>query len=200
MSRVLFWTSPVFGRQGVDGIPPDEIVAAMAWLLGWSPRGSWGHRVADTASRWLRVTLLVAGTYVALSPELATRWLPTLPMIQRHPGAWAVSVVLGCAVLYALWTALRRQQPRRPILLVIDGLDKCRPEQVVELLETVRTLRRELAETRLLPVGRRPAPLMVLVRADKRELKRKLRAALKTKHEAKSFLREVFDDIKRMPR
>jgi hypothetical protein len=48
------------------------------------------------AGRLLRVGLpavAVAGVVVAFSPGLATRWLPSLPMIQRHPGAWAVGVV-----------------------------------------------------------------------------------------------------------
>ena len=162
------------------------------------------------AGRLLRVGLpavAVAGVVVAFSPGLATRWLPSLPMIQRHPGAWAVGVVFGCAVLYALWTALRRCQPRRPILLVIDDLDRCSAERVVKLMETVHTLLREPAETRLLPRWRQPAPLIVLALADGRWV----RAAFETRYESfgalgspvhglgADFLQKVFDHIVLVP-
>ncbi|MGH4014444.1 MAG: P-loop NTPase fold protein [Pseudonocardiaceae bacterium] len=158
----------------------------------------------------LRVLLLAvaaAGVYLAFSPGLVTQWLPLPSMIQRHPTVWAVSVVLGCAVLYTLWTASRRRQPRRPILLVIDDLDRCSAERVVKLLETVHTLLREPAGTRLLPHWRRPASLIVLVLADGRWV----RAAFEARYESfgalgspvhglgADFLQKVFDHIVLVP-
>ncbi|HEX6468872.1 MAG TPA: P-loop NTPase fold protein [Streptosporangiaceae bacterium] len=58
------------------------------------------------------------------------------------------------------------QDRRRPILLVIDDLDRCPQERVVKLLETVHTILRQPPAA-----GRRrrrpqPAPLFVLVLAD----------------------------------
>jgi len=114
-------------------------------------------------------------------------------MIQRRPGAWALGVVLGCAVLYALWTALRRHQPRRPILLVINLYD-FPVEQGIDLLANVHLLLCEPAETRLLRGWRRPAPLIVLVLADGCELSRN---ASKTRGE--SFLPKIFDHTELVP-
>ncbi|MGH3978553.1 MAG: P-loop NTPase fold protein, partial [Pseudonocardiaceae bacterium] len=162
------------------------------------------------ASRILRATLLAvvaAGVYAVFSPGLATRWLPPLRTIQQHPGGWAVGVVLSSVMLYALWTALRRRQPRRPVLLVIDDLDRCSAERVVKLMETVHTLLREPAETLLLRGWRRPAPLIVLVLADGRWV----RTAFESGYESfgtlgspvhglgADFLQKVFDHTVLVP-
>lgn len=157
--------------------------------------------------RLLRVALLVAGVSAAFSPELVTRWLPPLHTIQQYPGSWAVGAVLGSVVLYALWAVLRRRQPRRPVLLVIDDLDRCAAERVVKLMETVHTLLREPAEARLLRSLRRPAPLIVLVLADGRWV----RTAFETRYETfgtlgspvhglgADFLQKVFDHTVLVP-
>ncbi|HZO66343.1 MAG TPA: P-loop NTPase fold protein [Kribbellaceae bacterium] len=49
-----------------------------------------------------------------------------------------------------------------PLLLVVDDLDRCRPAEVVEILESIQTLPRDP------PSGRsgRPAPVAVVVAAD----------------------------------
>ena len=159
-----------------------------------SPRS----RIATWCLRMVVLAVATTGAYMAFSPGFATRWLPPLPMIQRHPGGSAVSVVLGCAALYALWTALRWRQPRRPILLIIDNLDDCSKKQVVKLLKTVHCLRGRPAEIRLLRGWRRPAPLIVLVVADGRKLRtafEKLSGAQDSPvhgHGA-DFLQKVFD-------
>jgi hypothetical protein len=289
LGRVLFWASPAFGRlhQRADDNPLGEIAATVASLRRWSPRGSWGHRVADTlfaltvsatitaylsvvlrdptiqpsplaelrwsgvhaiglgavaiaallvvgcwqrapvwhpapkpalqqqatsprsriAPRLLRVALLVAGVYVAFSPELATRWLPPLHTIQQYPGSWAVGAVLGSVMLYTLWAVLRRRQPRRPVLLIIDDLDRCSAERVVKLMETVHTLLREPAEARLLRSVRRPAPLIVLVLADGRWVRTAFEASYETFGTLGSpvhglgadFLQKVFDHTVLVP-
>lgn len=54
---------------------------------------------------------------------------------------------------------------RRPILLVIDDLDRCPAERVVKILETVHTILRQ-PQARSLPHRREPARLLVLVLAD----------------------------------
>ncbi|MDQ3886816.1 MAG: P-loop NTPase fold protein [Actinomycetota bacterium] len=192
--------APASRRTPEHGFEPEELTSQPRRA---SPR-------SRIVARWLRVVLLavaVAGAYVAFSPGLATQWLPPLPMIQRHPGGWAVGVVLGCTVLYALWTASRRRQPRRPILLVIDDLDRCSAERVVKLMETVHTVLREPAETRLLRVWRRPATLIALVLADGRWV----RTAFETSYESfgalgspthglgADFLQKVFDHTVLVP-
>ncbi|HEU5157177.1 MAG TPA: P-loop NTPase fold protein [Streptosporangiaceae bacterium] len=57
------------------------------------------------------------------------------------------------------------QDVRRPILLVIDDLDRCPPDRVVKLLETVHTILRQ-PPARGRPRRREPARLFVLVLAD----------------------------------
>ena len=157
-----------------------------------------------------RVALLVvaaAGAYVAVSPGPAARWLSSLRPIQQYPGWWAAGVVLGGVGLYALWTLRCHRHPRRPIVLVIDDLDRCSAERVVKLMETVHTLLREPAEPRLLPGWRRPAPLVVLVLADGRWV----RTAFETSYESfgalgspvhglgADFLQKVFDHTVLVP-
>jgi hypothetical protein len=58
-------------------------------------------------------------------------------------------------------------QDRRPILLVIDDLDRCPAERVVKILETVHTILRQPPD-RSRPHRREPARLFVLVLADGR--------------------------------
>lgn len=158
------------------------------------------------ALRGALIALAAAGAYVAFSPGLATDW-PPLDTISRHPGWWTVGVVIGCVALYGVWTSLHRGQPRRPVLLVIDDLDRCSAERVVKLMETVHTLLREPAETRLLRGWRRPAPLIVLVLADGRWV----RTAFETSYESfgtlgspvhglgADFLQKVFDHTVLVP-
>lgn len=57
------------------------------------------------------------------------------------------------------------QDRRRPILLVIDDLDRCPAERVVKILETVHTILRQ-PPARRRPRRREPARLFVLVLAD----------------------------------
>ena len=163
-----------------------------------------------SASRTVRVVLVAmaaAGAYVVFSPGLVTGLLPPLRTISRHPGGWTVAVVFGCVALYVVWMVRRRHQPRRPVLLVIDDLDRCSAERVVKLMETVHTLLREPAETQLLPSWRRPAPLIVLVLADGRWV----RTAFETSYESfgtlgspvhglgADFLQKVFDHTVLVP-
>lgn len=94
-----------------------------------------------------------------------------LPGAHGAPGGpvMVALLVLGCAlVLYCVWLYRIVRMPRRPILLVIDDLDRCAAERVVKLLETVHTLLRTDTPARVFPVWRAPAPLVVLVLADGR--------------------------------
>jgi hypothetical protein len=90
------------------------------------------------------------------------------PRVLQHPYWWAVTPGLVLIAAYAAWVALRAQRPRRPLLLVIDDLDRCPAERVVKLLETVHTLLRERPDVRFFPRWRRAATLVVLVLGDGR--------------------------------
>ncbi len=130
--------------------------------------------------RWRRIgrvaSLLGAAVtaYIAFSTELlaasSADWMPTAVAagLRQHPLAWAAGAVASLLALYAVWTCAWLRRPRRPVLLVIDDLDRCSAERVVKLLETVHTLLREPAQPRLLSRWRCPAPLIVLVLADGR--------------------------------
>lgn len=88
-----------------------------------------------------------------------------------------VSVALGLVVTFGALTAVlvrrfrdARQGPRRPIVLVMDELDRCQASTVVSYLETVHTLLRGCDAEEVVRRRRRTgiAPLIVLVLADGR--------------------------------
>ena len=79
------------------------------------------------------------------------------------------AIVLLAAASAVCWIGETRTRPVRPILLVVDDLDRCSGEYVVELLGVLQTLIQDSAEGRL-GGGDVPAPLVFLVAADHRWL------------------------------
>jgi hypothetical protein len=149
----------------------------------WSPGPPWD---------WLGV-IAVTGLVVVLGPhELLRRYRsspsdgPVLPAalvttasllaviaaVGPLPDAtaravWPVLFVVLLPLAFALavsWLG----QPKRPVLFVIDDVDRCTADTTVEVLETVQTLMRESAEPRW--GWRKPADLVFLVLADGRWL------------------------------
>jgi WD40 repeat protein len=83
---------------------------------------------------------------------------------------------------------------RRPILLVIDDLDRCPAERVVKILETVHTiLRHPLA--RSMPRRREPARLFVLVLADGRWVRQAFASRFAEFHNPGSATRDLGSDF-----
>jgi KAP family P-loop domain/WD domain, G-beta repeat len=97
-------------------------------------------------------------------------------------------------------------QDRRPILLVIDDLDRCPAERVVKILETMHTiLRQPRVRTRPRRLG--PARLFVLVLADGRWVRQAFAAQFAdfqypesvTRDLGSDFTQKVFDHIVLVP-
>lgn len=166
---------------------PLEIAAILgAGLLGYfaipgghtAPAGRSPTPLATSAEpgpvvRWLRrpwgrslLALVLGGTASAAA-------LVPLPTDSTAVGGlWVLVAVLGAAVAGTSiwgWRKLRRN-PRRPILFIVDELDRCPADTVVAYLETVHTLLRggDAKQSSRRAGGRDPAPLIVLVLADGR--------------------------------
>jgi WD40 repeat protein len=89
-------------------------------------------------------------------------WIP------RWVPLWEPLVLLtALAVGHTTWSKrLAIRHARRPLLLVVDELDRCEADRVAQLLRSVHTLMRAPARTSFLSCWRSPAPLLVLVLAD----------------------------------
>ena len=93
----------------------------------------------------------------------------------RAPGSLIALTVLAALVFaaLALWLNSNLDQPRRPIVLVLDELDRCEATTVAAYLETVHTILSPLERSPRRPASwldtwRTPAPLIVFVLADGR--------------------------------
>lgn len=100
----------------------------------------------------------------------------------------------------------RAGQDRRPILLVIDDLDRCPAERVVKILETVHTILRH-PPARSRPRRREPARLFVLVLADGRWVRQAFASRFAefqnpgsaTRDLGSDFAQKVFDHVVLVP-
>jgi KAP family P-loop domain len=98
------------------------------------------------------------------------------------------------------------QDRRRPILLVIDDLDRCPAERVVKILETVHTILRQ-PPARSRPRRREPARLFVLVLADGRWVRQAYASRFAefqnpgsvTRDLGSDFAQKVFDHVVLVP-
>jgi hypothetical protein len=98
------------------------------------------------------------------------------------------------------------QDRRRPILLVIDDLDRCPAERVVKILETVHTILRQPPD-RSWPRRREPARLFVLVLADGRWVRQAFASRFAefqnpgsvTRDLGSDFAQKVFDHVVLVP-
>ncbi len=169
------WTLPVafgalIGLTAAFAIPPGRPdpprPATRAWPPAYPPR-------------WYPRDRVLVGLATTAAVVVGLRFLSTPDQwfgVYRAWGEWQLAHPLLAAclmiavgvVVYAGWLARGVSQPRRPILLVLDDLDRCQAPDTVEYLETVHTLMRCRAEPRLFPRWRQPAPLLVLALADGR--------------------------------
>jgi KAP family P-loop domain len=132
---------------------------------------------------------------------------PLRTLVHGYPELTAAGIIALGFGLYAVLTSGRSPRRRRPLLLVLDDLDRCTADRVVKLLETVHTLLREPARLRVLAGRRAPAPLIVVVLADGRWV----RKAFETSYSdfgslgspvhdlGADFLQKVFDHVVLVP-
>lgn len=163
-TRSLFWTSPVLGQMHMrsENNPLGEVADLVRSVRRWSPRT--GPRSADHRTfGWFAATAGVVATALAvtflLREEFAWVWI-TL-------GVFTGLVLIGSAFLAG--SSSRVTGNRRPVILVVDDLDRCSARTVVAYLETIHTLLRDDPATGLRR-RREPdlPPLVVLALADGR--------------------------------
>lgn len=116
-------------------------------------------------------TFLTGATALVAAVAVATRSLfwssPVLGRINIRSDDNPLGEVARMVMRIRRWSPQQGRQ-RRPILLVIDDLDRCEAPTVVAYLETVHTLLRDHGETSVRKWRSPPAPLIVLVLADGR--------------------------------
>jgi hypothetical protein len=125
----------------------------------------------------------------------------------QHPLAAATAPMLAAVVVTCVWIAVSCRHPRRPLILVIDDLDRCPADRVVKLLETVHTLLREPSQVGLFRRWRQAAPLVVLVLADGRWVRQAFEVSFEEFQPLGSdvhglgadFLQKVFDHVVLVP-
>lgn len=161
--KALFWASPTFGRLHISATdnPLADIAAAVARLRRWTPRNAEAQRKADI--------LFTAVLTVSAALAVADLWFATSATWLMYS---ACALAIGALLVYGSWTWHGRDEPKQPILLIVDDLDRCDSARVVKLLETIHTLMRERCTPRRLSKWRTPAPLMALVLADGRWLRK----------------------------
>ena len=180
-SNTLARESTAVGLHWVAGNALPLLVAAVgatlvSGLWDWSadgagrlsPRG--GSQTAEPPAG-PRLSVIVVTAVVLFVAFAARTPDPILRLVSVHPELWATALVIGACLGHAMWTAGGANTPRRPVLLVIDNLDRCAAERVVGVLEAVHTLLHAPAAPRALRRWRAPAPLAVLVAADGRWLR-----------------------------
>lgn len=164
LGRLLFWAAPSFGRLQMGSMenPNEDVRSVVSTLRRWAPR-----RDTRRASEWFATALLglsavEAGFAVAHAVDplgifAAPEWAPA--------AAWpAILAQVVMAVLLVAPTTRADDRSFRPLLPVVDDLDRCSAESAARFLETVHTLLQQSGGSRRRPV----APLIVLIPADSR--------------------------------
>jgi hypothetical protein len=112
---------------------------------------------------------------LAMAAAVATLVVFSIPVpvfarqqIWSHPGVWFSILSASGIAGYALWTVRALSSNRRPLMLIIDDLDRCSASRTVKLLEAVHTLLRHRENISWMIRWRSSASFIVLVLADGR--------------------------------
>nr|WP_276310115.1 P-loop NTPase fold protein [Nocardioides speluncae] len=171
LSRLLFWSSPALGAlyQKSDDAPLAEIAGMISRQRRWSPRSTRSQLVADSLLGVWVLLLLGWGLWLAWADDRSGSTFALL-------GGLAL---LGVGA-YGLYVGRVLSVPKRPIIFVVDDLDRCTDEKTVAYLETIHTLVRHHERPRWFPRWRQPAPLIILVLADGRWVRNAFAKAYET--------------------
>jgi WD40 repeat protein len=148
----------------------------VAGLWDWTADGSRrvvlrGRPDSPGPARAPRIAIVLVTAAVLFAAFAVHTPSPVLRVVSWHPELWTLAALLLLGWCFAVWTSRMLSWPRRPLILVIDHLDRCPADHVVAVLETVHTLLRQPASPRLWRRWRAPALLVVLVPADGRWLR-----------------------------
>jgi hypothetical protein len=169
------------GLLGLAGQTLAVLVAAVgaavvAGLWDWTADGSRrvvprGRPDSPGPARGPRIVIVLVTAALLFLAFVARTPPPLLRVVSWHPELWTLAALLLLGWCFAVWTSRMVTWPRRPVMLVVDHLDRCPADHVVAVLEAVHTLFRQPASPRLWRRWRAPAPLVVLVPADGRWLR-----------------------------
>ncbi|MFT3944317.1 MAG: P-loop NTPase fold protein [Ancrocorticia sp.] len=168
LGRVLFWTSPTIGKLylNAESKPLAEVSEILARLRRWAPRQR--QRTADRLLAAWFFAVWLPGILTLISTQVSGDSTSSHSSLD----GWGLLALLALSVLgvitYCSWLWSEVPTPCKPIVLVIDDLDRCSAEDTVEYLETVHTLMRAGKAPKLFTRWRTPAPFVVLVLADGR--------------------------------
>lgn len=165
-----------------------------------------GRPFADRLGRWNRlgatlVTCLVAGIALELPVPVSL-----MSLFAGRPELFLLILALGIGA-YVVWLGTGLSHPKRPVLLVVDDLDRCTAERTVKLLETIYTMLLLRHPPRLWLRWRSPAPFVVLVLADGRWVRRAFESVYDTfaslgtpvHHLGSDFVQKLFDHTVLVP-
>jgi WD40 repeat protein len=210
-------TAGWLGRHWLSGVATALVVLVVGTGWRWrNPRRPNGSGTAATADRLPGGTSpqgYPAGLAVLAAVGFVTWFVassvlsPRTTVLTWHPELWAVGAIIVGAAGHLYWSTRDRERPRRPVVLVIDDLDRCGADRTVKVLETVHTLLRQEGRPQLFRTWRKPARLIVLVLADGRWI----RTAFETSYGAfaslgdkvhglgADFLQKLFDHTVLVP-
>ncbi|MCK5564850.1 MAG: hypothetical protein KAJ07_06350 [Planctomycetes bacterium] len=108
-------------------------------IIGWIPRGFWGWKVFWQGLIYL-LSITIVG--VVLFPIKPTDWPWWLNPVDgnRLWVYWVVFVIWLVISLGGMLYAYLGGRKTKQLLLVIDDLDRCRPEQMIEIIESLKLL------------------------------------------------------------
>lgn len=115
-----------------------------ALLKGWMPAK--GFNFAFIAAYWFISAVLVSGTWLRLQSgreleALASEQLSLSLVLAAHPWLSAIITVLVFVLCTAAMSLLRYGgSPPSRVLLVVDDLDRCKPEHLLSVMESIKLL------------------------------------------------------------
>jgi hypothetical protein len=165
-AAVVVAVTVVWRLRREDRVVPDS--------TGWSRLllrigRTWARHRNSLLCSALLVTLLgLTGVWRRLVGLVSPAVGGALGAVENDVLAHAVALALTGLIAYGCYLLAIQSYPRRPVVLVVDDLDRCSAEKTVSYLETIHTMLRVDARPRWATRWRAPSPLVVIAVADAR--------------------------------